>query len=266
MSKFYSKIIGLLLPLLFLACEAQTVTYVPPDGEIPECLKPICEVKMSTVITETAANANFSTGLTLPSAGESSSIWWDIYEDDFQQLADRTQRLSGLVNTGSSYEATIPLHGALAFSFDAWEFGTLGNGTGTIGGLLWGQADLGGALYIPLAPPPGRTITAFRSRVRGNLGHLTTTIHSGLPATMPTTSLVRSKYDGSAIEVVDTVTDSSASVAVYDDDHDMTKTLSSPHTVSSDYSYYIRIVGEASTNAQTYALGLYQVKVTYGLL
>jgi hypothetical protein len=217
--------------------------------------------------TENAANANFEDGLTVPETGDSFNNTCNaVLPALFQQEGDRFQAIARNVpGTKDGVVFEIPMSTAVEIAgATVWNFGNNGNVSGSSGGYSWAQTSVAGAAAIMFSVPvpPKATIKAFAVRLRGNVG--SGTLHAGLPATMPVLSLVRSPADGSAFVTVDTVTDTSATAAIYDAAHTLSKTIASPHAVVASQAYYIRFTGETGANSAANHLGIFGVTVTYG--
>ena len=211
---------------------------------------------MSTQLTEAASDADFITGLTVPTSGESGTVWWGIIIAALQQLSDRSQALKlaspGVVST----QLPLAFTSALASS----HFSIV-----TQGAPLWYQSDTSaaGSLFLHLDQlPPGMVITSITVRWSGNAGpggtpHVTA---GGTPVTMPTLRLYYHDIGTNSQTTVGTATDASASAAVYDALHDITLTVN--HTVITGKQYYIRITGETGSFAVDDASGFYSLYMT----
>jgi hypothetical protein len=219
---------------------------------------------VATEQTENAANADFETGLTVPETSDSFNNTCNATLPAlFQQQGDRIQAIArNLPGTKDGIVLEVPMAG---FPLTAhWTFGNNGNVSGSSGGFSWAQTNVASprVILFPVPIPPKATIKAFSARLRGNVG--AGTLHAGLPGTMPVLSLVRSPSDGSAFVTVDSVTDTSASAAVYDAAHTLSKTIASPHAVQATQAYYLRLAGEGGANAAADHLGVFGLTVTYG--
>lgn len=220
---------------------------------------------MATEQTENATNADFANGLTVPEVGDSyNAVCGTTLPAALQQIGDRFQALAR-VTPGTQDDVTIELPVSSGAPISNWTFGNNGNVSGSSGGFSWAQDNVSSARIIlfSIPVPPKATIKAFAARLRGNVG--LGTLHAGLPGTMPVLSLVRSPSDGGAFVTVDSVTDTSASAAVYDAAHTVSKTIASPHAVQASQAYYVRLAGEAGTNSAANHLGVFGLTVTFGV-
>jgi hypothetical protein len=215
--------------------------------------------------TENAANANFEDGLTVPETGDSFNNTCNaILPALLQQAGDRFQAVArNLPGTKDGVVVEVPMSSGIGLT-DHWTFGNNGNVSGSSGGFSWTQNNVASprVILFSIPVPPKATIKAFAARLRGNVG--IGTLHAGLPGTMPVLSLVRSPSDGGAFVTVDSVTDASASAAIYDAAHTLSRTIASPHAILASEAYYLRFAGEGGANAVVNYLGIFGLTVTYG--
>jgi hypothetical protein len=130
----------------------------------------------------------------------------------------------------------------------------------TLGTTGWLQTDVTSAgslqMAVPQLPVAGRLLEA-RFRVMGGAGH------AGLPGTMPTVQVVRSLNNGSH-QLGSTVTDTSASVAVYQAPHDLVVPFSLDlHGTDFDW-VQLNLTGEAGANALANQFRLQAVDLVFG--
>ena len=203
---------------------------------------------MSHTLTETATNADFTTGKTVPDVGDSGTLWWGLLIAEVQQSSDREQWLkawltdtpkvrvvmSPLINTSSRFTAT-------AF---------------TNGGLYWNQssvADAGG-LYFPVGNlPVGRKIT----QVIAYWANPTNGSAASAIGTPPALKLIRRPVTTGTVDgfsdpsvVVTTATDTTAVVGDYQTVHPIASSTISL-TIADDQEYVLKFTGEAGANSAT---------------
>lgn len=162
-----------------------------------------------------------------------------------QKLANRIEFLKDHVVAAADESIRIPF---IAMN--------LVDGTTVTAG--WGFAQAGSAyainqvsaaaayiLFVELLQPKSCTLTSITATLAGASGH------GGLPATMPKVTLMRQDTGSlSAPTSVATATDTSGSVGVYEAIHTVSLTgLSEVLAFDSGSRYYLKIEGEASTNA-----------------
>lgn len=236
--------------LIFLLGCAGTSTLEEPSPSSCGCFP---ETIMSKVLTEDSANADFTNGLTYPTAGESGSIWWDLVEGSIQQLADRSQALASFYG-----EHSINL-------VDGWVPGSSNQFDLILGGspaekFHWLNTDITGlgGVYFPVDVFVGLKIISVTARISG--GTYLGTSHSSLPVTLPTVRLVR-QSDG-VQSLVGVQADTSANTASYDPVHSVT--LAADHVVLTNNHYLIQVTGEASTNAVNDKTALVGLSVLVG--
>jgi hypothetical protein len=196
---------------------------------------------MPATLTENAANANLSAGLSVPSNGDDSVDWFPLLISAFQQLADRTQALhaGSLIGDGTTTKIISARLDAM-INVDS-RFGHFE----TSNHMYYTQTSVSsvGALMFPLDPlPPGATIESVSMRIKGGG-------HASLPTTMPTITLYEVE-DQTDTQLV-TATDTSANVAAYDAFHTVTAAVGA--TVDPLKCYHVKIEGEAGG---TSAVGL----------
>jgi hypothetical protein len=212
---------------------------------------------MSTTLTENAANADFSTGLVVPTNGDDFTAACAVVVAAAQELADREQaiRLMLGATTGASVVRSVPLVQLTPSITSGWTQGFSTNS------LWYYQHNLGTSIFFGLhALPVGAKLVSITARIAGgNPMGLAISTHSALPAVMPTLKLW-SQADGVATQIGSTATDASADVSAYNAMHSLTCTVN--HTVLSAASYWIELAGENSTNAVVDGCQLAQVYTT----
>lgn len=193
---------------------------------------------MPHAITEDATNANHSVGLTEPDNGETGT-WWGVKEASLQQVADRTQALfQGSLSGDGANTKTLSVRLDATFNSDD-RFVAVDSSAHQ----YYQQTDItsAGKLVFPMDPlPPGATIVSVTMRLAGST-------HGALPATMPTISVI--EVEDQTDTQLATATDASANVAAYDEFHSVEVAVGVE--IAPMKYYYIRVTGEASTNAAT---------------
>ena len=117
------------------------------------------------------------------------------------------------------------------------------------------DSDTISTLYLPLAiVPAAGAITELEIQLQGETGHV------GLPATMPSLSLMRQDPDGSTLVATNTQSDTSATVVAYEATHPIT--LTGLNVQPLNYVWMVRVSGESSTNALA-GLMVYSLKITW---
>ena len=195
---------------------------------------------MSTVITESAGNANFGTGLTVPATGDPGSTWWNVYLAGKQQLADRTQWLKTWLPTSPIIK--IPIH--VPF------FNTSSRFTSYIGYHIQTSVASVGGLQFELPPlPAGRKIQAVTARW-GNPSTANIAIGTKPKITLLRSSAMSVGVDPSTIasSTVTSASDTTAVLATYQALHDFGPT-GVAHTISDDYIYTLLFEGETGANS-----------------
>ncbi len=229
----------LLLAFALFGCRAESVSHITVDAP---CVRAICESTMSTVITETAANADFATGLTIPDSGEDPSVWSLILEQQIQKIGDRTQALRILAgaNTSGQIERSLPL--TIGWQESGSEQFAL---TLSSNHLYWVNDDITGSigLHFPIDVPVGIKLVSIKARLDG--GAFTGTSHASNPNTMPALTLLR-QTDGVDTSV-GTQSDTSVNAAAYDVAHDVTLTVN--HTILTNTHYFLKLTGESGGTA-----------------
>lgn len=236
----------LLFALALAGCRAESVSHISADAS---CVRAICESTMSTVITETAANADFGTGLTRPDNGEDPSVWSLVLEQMEQELGDRTQALQKLGGLNGSLTRTIhvPLGTSIQNSSSRFT-------AGIASGIYWNQSSVASAGFLQFAVPPlpvGTKITQVIARW-GNSG--TAALAIGTP---PVIGLYKSTITAGVTFIngvgngstVGTQADTTAVLATYQALHNITLTLT--ETVSADAVYSVAFAGETGANSST---------------
>lgn len=192
---------------------------------------------MSTVLTDTPANANFAAGPTYPTNGDSGTVWWNILRSSVQQLADRTKALSlGAPGAVPNTKVPVSLGGLIPSPGPSWAVTTSGSVPACTQ-----LVTSSNAAWFPLdrIMPGVKIVGAVMSWTKDGGGH------SLLPVNMPTLSLRHSR--NGTVTTIATVTDPSASVAAFETAHDVTLTCN--HVVLTDKSYYLVVTGETGTNS-----------------
>ena len=158
-----------------------------------------------------------------------------------QKLANRVEFLKDHVIGAESQTVSFPLvvqpQGTVR-----WEFGLIPAGAAA---LHQNSAATAWGVWVELPQPRAGTLTALAAILLGDPG-----THAGLPGTMPTLTLFRQSGTGAPVSVA-TVTDTSASVAVYEAVHLLSLTgISETLDTTSPTRYYAYITGEAGANSQ----------------
>lgn len=191
---------------------------------------------MSHIITENGSNADFTTGLGSPDTGDAGTIWWQIWVNAFQQLADRSQFLKGFTQTRIRVPLNTNFNNNNRFSV-----------VSPTSACFWQQTDItsfGGLVFSLGNLPTGRKISSIVANI---LNPNNTTLPV---ATMPALTLNRYSHSLGAIATIATVSDTTAVVATYKADHALTLSGIN-HTILDDYEYCVIFSGEAGGNAQT---------------
>jgi hypothetical protein len=232
----------LLLALSLVGCRGESTTYITED--VPSCVRSICEVTMSTVLTGTPANANFGTGLTRPDSGEDPSIWSSILEQQLQQIEDREQWLKLWLPT--SRLLTVPIAYSLINTSTRFDLTTSG------GAHYWLQSSVASAgLLMFEVPwmPPGVVIKGAHAWI----GNGSATNLTGL--TKPTLELNKSVLTVGGDPIVSntevsigTASDATTVLATYQLLHKVEITGLS-ETVTDNTIYRVRFTGETAGSA-----------------
>jgi len=97
-------------------------------------------------------------------------------------------------------------------------------------------------LWIPMSLPLGSTLTELRMTLSGAAAH------AALPASMPKISIaINNTTDSITPAIASTTTDSSASTAIYQDWHHVTRAGS--HAVTANRRFWAHIEGESGVNS-----------------
>jgi hypothetical protein len=189
---------------------------------------------MSHVLTEAAASADFTTGLTVPDHGDDFDDSCDVVVADVQQIADRLQWLKG-------WHATTPRFDVALHSLQNNSSRFAGNTS------FWEQSDVtstGGLYFNAVGLPIGRKITGAAVRVKNAN---TTTMPVGTPPAI-TLRKMGVVAGASASVLLGSATDATAVLATYQDWHEISIT-GLTETISADYIYRIFVTGETGANA-----------------
>lgn len=213
---------------------------------------------MSTTLTEVAANADFTTGLTVPQGGvdnfaTASTI---IKDQSLQETADRCQALAKMVGLNGSNTATLQARLNATSVGSRWN---LQVGTTNLYYLQTSVTDAGALWFSLDTLPVGAKLLTVSVRLAGGAPFTAPYTHAGLPGTMPTITVYR-QTDGTATSV-SSATDSSANVAAYDAFHAIS--ASPNHTIVAGAQYHVKVTGEAGANSNASVLSL--TAVTFGL-
>jgi len=208
---------------------------------------------MPTALTEDAGNADFGTGLPVPSNGDDSADWFPQLIAAYQQLADRSQALAQLSGAamsggGSTRKILVPIVAAVLNS------GSIFTYVASSGAHYWQQtsvAGVGGLRFEVPQLPIGATIAGVYAWVANDAN---TTLPVG---TMPALLLTKNVYSvGSAADpgtydaTVGSASDATAVVATYKLMHKNAIT-GLTEVVAQDVIYRIMLTGETGANAAT---------------
>ncbi len=220
-------------------------------GDIPECLKPICEESMSKVLVQTPTDANFAAGPTYPVTGDSRTTWWSDVEGSIQESVDRDTAIQLLVgmNSGLTRKIHVPLNYAMQNSGPRFT-------AGFAGGVYWEQTSVTSAGFLQFAVPP-LPVGAKISSVKARWGNNFQTVAATSIGTPPTIALTKSRIAVGTTFVsgvgdpvtIGTQADTTAVLASYKALHDIT--LSVSETVSEDAVYAVQFTGEDGANEST---------------
>lgn len=187
----------------------------------------------------------FDATVTVPDDGDTSNV--NSVNTAFQALANRTNYLRNRLFGGGS-----PVNVPLAFIENASSRFIFRQGK-------WSQGDVtdGGGLWLPL-PFTGGSCTGVIVSVNGDW--LSAGTHAGLPATMPAVELFKSDGTASALPTsLGSQSDTSGSVGAYEATHDIELTISA-ESITDDVALWVKVTGEASTNALAGRLGVLGLK------
>ncbi len=167
---------------------------------------------MSTVQTETAANAAFSAGLTMPVTSDPGTQWWQVWLNAFQQIGDREQALRILAGVTTSNTRPIPVPLIRSFDPDYDTEATTWIRTLSSGSDYWGGPSTGDSIHFEAPPLPiGSKITSVYAYLNGNgVG--------SLPSPMPTLTLTKNAFPvggSTADTTVGSQADTTAVLATY---------------------------------------------------
>ncbi|WP_437591483.1 hypothetical protein [Sorangium sp. So ce1000] len=152
-----------------------------------------------------------------------------VFASDFTMTGTSRIKLGSRSVTRRTRSAPF---GATNFSVDADSFVTQ---TSTSASAVSWELDV----------PHGATLTSVTIRVQPNT-------HGSLPATMPQIRVLRTSSNEITGQIVGSVTaDSSGSVGAYNAAHSITISGLSEVIDRSQYNYYVKLEGEASTNSMT---------------
>lgn len=242
--------LALVLCLSPFGCEARSnyVTEISADESTNSCIQSYCDGPlMSHIITESAAGADFATGLPAPDVGESGTVWWNLILDAQQELADRTQALALAAPGASTKTLVLRLNPLMNVSARF----SLGIATNFLYYYQSSVTDAGRLRFGMPSLPPGLKIidlTAYFDNTTFG------SAHAGLPATLPIVTLYRQTPSASTATSVGSQADTSASQAAYDAAHTIVLTLN--HTVLSGNDYYVDLTGETGANSAASKLSL----------
>ncbi len=232
----------LLLALSLAGCRGESTTYIIEGA--PSCVRSICEVTMSTVLTGTAANADFATGLTRPDSGEDPSVWSLVIENNLQEIEDREQALRVLAGVSSSKTKIIPVPLVRMFDPDYDSVATTWIRVISSGSDYWNGPSGGDTIYFEAPPlPVGAKITSVYAYLNGNgVGTL--------PSPMPTLTLTKNAFavgGSTADSTVGSQADTTAVLATYNLVHLITIS-GLTETVADAASYRIQVTTSGSNS------------------
>lgn len=206
---------------------------------------------MSHALTETAANADFATGISMPDNGiDSFQDAVDIWETAMQEHSDRLQalaKLAGLI-TGTQRKVYVPIAKELNNASTRFTY------VFSSGAPYWQQSDVGSVggltFEVPTLPIGAKITGAYAWWANNN----NTTLPVG---TMPTLTLKKIVFSagaaadpGSLDATVASQADTTAVVATYKLQHKIEITGLS-EVVTEDTSYQLLFAGEDGANEQT---------------
>lgn len=242
------RILALLLCLPPLGCEARSsyATEANVNESTLSCIQSYCEGPlMSHIITEVAANADFSVGLPAPDVGEAGTVWWNLILSAQQELADRTQALALAAPGVTTKTIAVPLVNGFVVNGARFvsTFYVVGNYHYFVQSTVSGGDP--GKIRVPISVPPGLQIidaTLWIDNTSFGGGGVT-----ARPAVMPSVALVRQDPSATTATTIASQADTSASNAIYEARHSVVVTTS--HTVVSANAYFLDITGEDGANA-----------------
>jgi hypothetical protein len=203
----------------------------------------------------TPVNQNNAT-IVLPSNGESASVASII--EAVKDVADNSAYVKARAPGASGATLHVPLNSAL---YNCHKDGSTGvhwatnNGT-TYNSGCWIQTDVAeeGLLgfditsLLSAAGLLGGTITGYSMQLDGDL-YSGTPPHAAKPGTMPIVRITTIALATGARATPATMTDDSATQAVYDADHTVVGTCSVA-TDGAHYRYILEVLGECGTNSE----------------
>jgi hypothetical protein len=208
---------------------------------------------MTTALTETPANADFSTGLAVPSNGTDSALWGPEVVSAFQEIADRTQalaKLSAAVMSGGvpTKKVLVPIGYQLRTSITSFAY------VFSSGAPYWQQTSVAAAGAIDFEVPQ----LPIGAKITGAYAWWANTNNTTLPVgTMPILSLKKNIYSvgsgadpGTYDTTVASQADTTAVVATYKLMHKIAITGLS-EVVAEDVHYRVMLEGETGANSTT---------------
>jgi hypothetical protein len=204
---------------------------------------------MASTLTEVDT---YTATVTVPDDGDTRNA--SSVVAGFQDIADRTKNLDRRSMMGET-ELVVP--GGLFVPHDVSVTTDYVRSSSGVAGHHWLQNSTTASLLLaPLPHLRSGTITAITLYLEGSVGH------GGLPATMPEFYLISAPLtDGSApVTEVTAQVDASGSVGAYEVPHTIDATGLSV-TIDPLNSYWVSMLGEASTNSQT-GLAFYNLRLT----
>jgi hypothetical protein len=199
---------------------------------------------MTTALTENHANADFTTGLAVPSNGTDSAVWSGEVVAAFQEIVDRTQRLKLFWNPDAPV-FRIPLTAGID-SGGNFAINLSSNRT------YWTQTSVAGVgnVSFPLSGvlPVGRKVTGVDA-----YWFNANTVNVSI-GTKPTISLYKGSITigGTAggSTLVSTVTDPTAVLGTYQTVHLISLT-GLTEVIDTDEELYVKLTGETGANSTT---------------
>ncbi len=236
------KYIVLILSLLTFSCAARSIEQAQEERR--GCVRALCESNMAKTFTETAADADFTTGQVYPVTGDVGPGWWDVLEASVQQGADRSQAIRKLAGVSDTNTRIISVPLVRMFDPDYDTDTTTWIRVLSAGSDYWNGPSGGDTIYFE-APslPIGAKITSVYAYLNGNgVGTL--------PSPMPTLTLTRNRF-GLGTDTVDTTIGTQADTTVVLAAYNLTHLITIAgltETVTDTSSYRIELTTSGSNS------------------
>lgn len=187
--------------------------------------------------TNLAETLEYPTAIQAPLDGEAGVV--ASVNLAFSRLANRTFFIASKVpGVFAGYKLHLPLFQARDEGGEFIEAAPPG-GDGLV--LQQNGTDATKALRWTVVAPPGTRIVAVTAEVHGGSTHV------GLPATKPAVSIKGFSWDAATLSYSES--DGSASVAAYEDVHEITKVVALDTTADFGGIYIVSVTGEGGANA-----------------